>query len=104
VHASVVSYSTTISVVSSFFNFFGNWIVNAEPYGSWRLARVYFNALPPETMVLIFRKDVSKVTWSTSSAATRKCLTVPEMIPGCDGVVGKLIFQSRAIDVVRMAR
>ena len=28
--ASVVCYSTTTSVVSSFFNFFGNWIVNAE--------------------------------------------------------------------------
>ena len=33
-----------------------------------------------------------------------KCFGVPEMIPGVDGVMGKVILRPRAIEDVRMAR
>ena len=65
---------------------------------------MYFNGLVPETILLIFKKEVSNTTWSTDSAATRECFAVPEMMPGVDGVDGNVIVKLRSMAVVRMDR
>ena len=63
-----------------------------------------FSGLVPEKILLIFRKEVSNTMWSTDSAATRECFTVPEMMPGEDAKAGNVIVKLRSIAVVRMER
>ena len=65
---------------------------------------MYFNGLVPEKILLIFRNEVSKTTWSTDSAATSECFAVPEMMPGVDGVQGNVIVRLRSMAVVRIDR
>ena len=65
---------------------------------------MYFNGPVPETILLIFKKEVSNTTWSIDSAATRECFAVPEIMPGVDGVEGNVIVKLRSMAVVRIDR
>jgi hypothetical protein len=103
VDCSVVSYSMETLVVSSLSSFLANWMVRADPYGSVRAARVYSSTFDPENALLMVRKDVSKMTWSTGSSATREWVAVPAMVPAVDGLDGNLTVQLRSVAVVRIA-